>query len=108
MRIATGGMCSKESGMESNKTFMSTSPYCHAVIRRRAVKHSNGDAYGPQLYRSLWRNRRPEVVAVTQPFPLRSFIRVDLAICSLPPLPDSPTRPQLFLKLARSRDTRAP
>jgi hypothetical protein len=34
MRIATGGMCSKESGIESNRTFMGTCPYCLAVIPR--------------------------------------------------------------------------
>jgi hypothetical protein len=35
IRIATGGMCSKESGMESNRTFIRTGPhYFGATLRR--------------------------------------------------------------------------
>src|ERR1017187_7648713 len=45
MRIATGGMCSKESGIESNRTFIRTCPYCLAVIPQAQVEPS-GEANG--------------------------------------------------------------
>jgi hypothetical protein len=45
MRIATGGMCSKESGIESNRTFMCTCPYGFAVIPPARVE-PNSEANG--------------------------------------------------------------
>src|ERR1035438_5058423 len=45
MRIATGGMCSKESGMESKRTFIRTSPYCIALTPQALVNPA-GDARG--------------------------------------------------------------
>jgi hypothetical protein len=37
MRMACGGMCSKESGMESNRTFIRACPYCFDAIPQARV-----------------------------------------------------------------------